>query len=107
MPDLIPDGFLHRILSLIHDPQFIAFETQQNPPSIFNAVGRTYTETWHSAAVRVVTQPEKQPMGLGTFPLSRFLLLLGVVETLLPSVRGVRTDALAHAGRYLGSACPP
>ena len=38
MSDLIPDGFLHRILSLLHDPQFIAFETQQNPPSILNAV---------------------------------------------------------------------
>ena len=93
MPDLIPDGFLHRLLTLIHDPQFIVFETQQNPPSIFNAVGRTYTETWHSALLGWLLNP-KSSHGLGSFPLSRFLLLLGLIDKLPVETRGIRTDAI-------------
>ncbi len=62
------------ILELVHDPRFIDFELLQEAPSIFNAVGRTHTETWHSALLGWLLDPSSSH-SLGVFPLKRFLLL--------------------------------
>ncbi|MBM7845671.1 PD-(D/E)XK nuclease family protein [Herpetosiphon giganteus] len=67
--------YLTAILSLIHDPRFVQFEAEQTAPTIFNAVGRTHTETWHSALLGWLLDPIASHQ-LGVYPLQRFLLLL-------------------------------
>src|SRR6059058_3853009 len=84
---------LHDILALIHDPTFVAFEIEQEAPSIFNAVGRTHTETWHSALLGWLLDPQGSH-GLGAFPLTRLLLLLKLRDTLAPATRGVDFNEL-------------
>ncbi len=63
------------ILALFHDPRYLDFEEQLNPASLFRAVGRTFTETWHSAFLGWLLNP-KSSHKLGSFPLRRFILLL-------------------------------
>jgi hypothetical protein len=63
------------ILSLFHDPFFVKFVSEQEPPSIFKAVGRTFTETWHSALLGWLLDPQGRH-ALRDFPLRRFILLL-------------------------------
>ncbi len=63
------------ILELLHDPNFVQFEAEQTAPTIFNAVGRTHTETWHSALLGWLLDP-KASHNLKNYPLQRFLLLM-------------------------------
>ena len=64
-----------KILELIFDEKFRQFENYQESPSIFNAAGRTYTETWHSAFLGWFFDPNGSHM-LGTFALERLILLI-------------------------------
>ncbi|MBV9852722.1 MAG: PD-(D/E)XK nuclease family protein, partial [Armatimonadetes bacterium] len=66
---------LNSILWLLHDPLFVDFELQQEAPSVFRAVGRTHTETWHSALLGWLLNPGSSH-DLGLFPLQRFILLI-------------------------------
>ena len=91
------DPHMDEILELLHDPLFIRFELKQKAPSIFNAVGRTHTETWHSALLGWLLNPSSSH-GLGTFPLSRFLLSLKTIESLSPQKRGVDLSNLLVRG---------
>ena len=93
------DDKLNLILSLIHDPTFIAFESEQEAPSIFNAVGRTYTETWHSALLGWLFDPESSH-GLGEFPLARLILLLKAEDTLTTAKRGIDLNELLAQGDF-------
>jgi hypothetical protein len=80
---------LSKILSLLHDPTFVTFELEQEAPSIFNAVGRTHTETWHSALLGWLFNPNSSH-SLGVFPLNRLFLLLQVQEQ--QSLKGYNFD---------------
>ncbi len=64
-----------KILRLIHDPVFADFEEAQKAISFFNVVGRTFTETWHSALLGWLLNP-KSSHGLGDFALRRFMMLM-------------------------------
>jgi hypothetical protein len=69
------DNEFNKILALFHYPKFVEFELDLDSPTVFNAVGRTHTERWHSALLGWLLDP----MGshsLNAFPLSRFILLL-------------------------------
>jgi hypothetical protein len=92
-----PDTSLHDILALIHDPTFVAFEIDQEAPTIFNAVGRTYTETWHSALLGWLFDP-KSSHGLGLYPLNRLLMLLQIEDTLDVTARSVDINQLLTQG---------
>ena len=74
-------GSLADILTLLNDPTFLLFEADQEAPTIFNAVGRTHTETWHSALLGWLLDP-RSSHGLGTYPLTRLLLLLQTQDEL-------------------------
>src|SRR5947209_5566009 len=93
------DDRLSQILALIHDPQFAEFELEQEAPSIFNAVGRTHTETWHSALLGWLLDPNSSHQ-LGSFPLTRLILLLGIQDTLKVEERGVDLNELLAKGDF-------
>lgn len=88
MSTMTSDEKIGRILAMIHDPQFVEFELAQEAPSIFKAVGRTHTETWHSAFLGWLLDPEGSHQ-LGLFPLTRLVLLLALKDTLSNGERGI------------------
>jgi len=92
-----PSNSLHDILMLVHDPIFVTFELEQEAPTIFNAVGRTYTETWHSALLGWLFDP-KSSHDLGLYPLNRLLLLLQIEDTLDVAVRDIDLNQLLAQG---------
>src|SRR5438552_5256024 len=94
-----PSNRLHDILALVHDPIFVAFELEQEAPSIFNAVGRTHTETWHSALLGWLFDPNSSH-ALGAFPLSRLLLFLSTVDGLTLERRGTDLKRLLARGDF-------
>ncbi len=88
---------IESILTLLHDPTFIRFDLKQRAPSIFNAVGRTHTETWHSALLGWLLNPNSSH-GLGTFPLSKFILLLKITDNFTTEQRGIDLRSLLALG---------
>lgn len=58
---------------LIADPRFQRFWNIQNVPNFFQAVGRTFTETWHSRFLGWLLDPQGSH-GLSGFPLKQFLV---------------------------------
>ncbi len=88
-----------QILALIHDPFFVEFELEQEAPSIFNSVGRTHTETWHSALLGWLLDPQGS-LGLGVFPLSRLLLFLASRDSLTAQRRGIDLKELLARGDF-------
>jgi hypothetical protein len=89
---------ISQIIRLINDPLFAEFQELQRAPSIFNVVGRTHTETWHSAMLGWLLNP-KSSHGLGEFALRRFIILMmakdsGKVE------REIRLQDLLIAGDF-------
>jgi len=88
----INDDNTEKILQLIHDSRFVEFEIERESPTIFNAVGRTHTETWHSAFLAWLLDP-KGSHDLNEFPIKRLLLLAHQVENLTIEQRGID---LAH-----------
>lgn len=90
---------INQILALIHDPLFVEFELEQEAPSIFNSVGRTYTETWHSALLGWLLDPNGSH-GLGIFPLTRLLLFLSTKDTLSVGQRGIDLSQLLAKGDF-------
>ncbi len=88
MTNVLNQSSLADVLALFHDPAFISFEVDQEAPTIFNAVGRTYTETWHSALLGWLFDPHSSH-GLGTYPLSQLLLLLQAQDILDPHKREI------------------
>lgn len=90
---------INQILALLHDPLFVEFELEQEAPSIFNAVGRTHTETWHSALLGWLFDP-KSSHRLGIFPLTRLLLFLSTRDTLSVNKRGIDLSELLAKGDF-------
>lgn len=97
---------LQRILELIHDPKFIDFKEEQNSPSIFNAVGRTHTETWHSALIGWLLDPYSSHK-LNNFPLKRLLILLKSADLLSVEQRGIDINELLVNGDFSNSRVRP
>lgn len=97
---------LDDILKLLHDPTFIRFDLMQRAPSIFNAVGRTHTETWHSALLGWLLNPGSSH-DLGTFPLARFLLLLKITDGFTAKQRGINLSNLLVLGDLSTSRARP
>jgi len=95
------------ILELLNDPAFVEFELEQESPSIFNAVGRTHTETWHSALLGWLLDPNASH-GLGHFPLRRLLLVMRQEATASPCDRGVDlAELLSRDGILTGAQVRP
>lgn len=63
------------LASLVADAGFQRLSALQGQPNIFRAIGRTHTETWHSAFLGWLLDP-KGSHQLGTFPLRRFLAMV-------------------------------
>lgn len=91
------DDKLQSILTLLHDPVFLKFEAEQESPTIFNAVGRTHTETWHSALLGWLLDPQGSH-GLGIYPLQRLLLLLSRSDWHQPALRKLQPAQLLATG---------
>ena len=72
---------LRELIEFLKEQDIAEFELEQEAPSIFNAVGRTHTETWHSALLGWLLDPNSSHR-LGSFPLTRLILLLGIQDTL-------------------------
>ena len=88
MPTTTNSESLCEVLALVHDPTFVKFEREQEIPSIFGAAGRTFTETWHSALLGWLLDPQGSH-DLGTFPLERLCLLLKSTDVLDADKRGL------------------
>jgi len=97
---------VRQILELLYDPVFIEFEQQQETPTIFNVVGRTFTETWHSALFGWLLDP-KSSHELNHFPLHRFILLLINQNTLSMKERGIDIEQLLSKGDFSKSVVRP
>lgn len=97
---------LSKILALIHDPTFVTFELGQEAPSIFNAVGRTYTETWHSALLGWLLNP-KSNHSLNIFPLNRLLLLLKTQENIFTRDNRLDISELLAKGNFVEARARP
>ena len=67
--------FAIQVAQLVSDPDFLRLQELYDQPNLFKAVGRTFTETWHSAFLGWLLDP-KGSHGLGTFPLQRFIALV-------------------------------
>ncbi|MDP9437444.1 MAG: PD-(D/E)XK nuclease family protein [Actinomycetota bacterium] len=103
---MIQEENVNKILSLVHDPLFAEFELEREAPSIFNAVGRTYTETWHSALLGWLLDPHGSH-SLGTFALMRLLLLLESQDSLPEKQRGVDLGRLLTEGDFSNAEVRP
>lgn len=69
------ETFSQKLLSLISEPQFIAFENILNEPNFFKIVGRAHYERWHSCFWGWLLDPAGSHM-LAHYGLKRLLLLL-------------------------------
>lgn len=97
MDDTFSPDRLQKIFTLLHDPRFLKFEAEQEAPTIFNAVGRTHTETWHSALLAWLLDPQGSH-GLGLYPLQRLLLLLSRSDSPVIVERKLRPAELLAMG---------
>lgn len=64
-----------KINALLTDERFLRLSAMRGRPNLFEAVAASRTEMWHSAFVGWVLDPESH-LGLGVFPLKRFLYAL-------------------------------
>lgn len=64
-----------KLLYLVSDINFIKIEDIAIRPNIFDIVGRTYTETWHSMFLGWLLDP-KSSHKLGDYPLRRFMVAI-------------------------------
>ena len=79
--------------SLITDPVFLRLREDERRPNIFKTVAVSHTERWHSAFVKWILDPSSH-LGLGDFPLKRFLhTVLGEREDKDPMSGMNSTDA--------------
>ena len=85
-----------RIARLVSSPSFQRASALQSQPCIFNAVARTHTETWHSSFLGWLLSPTGSH-GLGTFPLSQFLLAVAGC-TVGPGENEIKERALLTRG---------
>jgi hypothetical protein len=69
MPDEITSQNLE---GLFTDPNFLSLVQLEDRPNLFNTVAASTTEMWHSAFIKWVLNPSSH-LGLGDFPLKRFL----------------------------------
>lgn len=90
---------LGEILKLTNDPIFAEFENWQREPSIFGAVGRTHTETWHSAFLGWLFDKDGNH-DLGSFPLRRLLLLLMAEDELSAEARDLDFRQVVIVGDF-------
>ena len=81
--DLVP--FEIEIARLVSHPDFIRLQQLSDRPNLFSAIGRTFTETWHSCFMGWLLDPRGSHQ-LGTFPLTRFLVT--VAKDARPPGRG-------------------
>lgn len=75
MQDQTSTPFSVIIAHLLSDPAFLKLHYLCEQPNFFRIVGRTYTETWHSAFLGWLLDP-RGSHGLGDFPLIRLLVTL-------------------------------
>lgn len=87
---------ISKIMRLINDPLFAEFEELQNEYSFFNIVGRTYTETWHSALLGWLLNPSSNH-NLDDYALRRFVMLMVEKEQQKASRKYPLNDLLIDA----------
>lgn len=61
-----------KISRLLVDPNFLYLAHQRSRPNLFSTIAASNTEMWHSAFVKWLLDPNSH-IGLGDFPLKRFL----------------------------------
>jgi hypothetical protein len=66
--------WLDELESLVTDEIFQKLDAWKNSVNIFDIVGQTHTEHWHSAFMKWLFDPNSS-LELGTFPLERFIYL--------------------------------
>lgn len=64
-----------RINELLQDPNFLKLKSLQSKSNLFEIIAASHTEMWHSAFVKWLIDPGSS-LGLGTFPLQRFLFMV-------------------------------
>lgn len=99
-----PHNRLDTIFSLLQSPLFIEFELSQEAPSVFRAVGRTHTETWHSALLGWLLNPSSSH-DLSSFPIMRLLLLLKTQPQ--AAIHDIELDRLLAEGDFSDARARP
>lgn len=69
------EGFTHRLLNLLSEPQFMRFENILREPNFFKIVGRSHFERWHSAFFGWLLDPNGSHL-TRDFAIKKFMLLL-------------------------------
>lgn len=64
-----------KINELLMDPNFIKLSSLQKKSNLFSNLAVSHLEMWHSAFVKWLIDPQSD-LGLGTFPLKRFLYMV-------------------------------
>lgn len=68
------DNFEEKIHGMISDPSFIELRRNSLDLSLFDVVGMTHTERWHSAFLAWLLNPsERSSHGLAYFPMKQLL----------------------------------
>jgi len=87
----LPDDIETKINELLADPGFLELVNLQNRPILFSTLAASHTEMWHSAFVKWLIDPASH-LGLGNFPLKRFLFAVMHVGRTSPSTRKPELD---------------
>lgn len=61
--------------ALINDKKFLTLKSLQSKSNLFEIVAASHTEMWHSAFIKWILDPNSS-LGLGTYPLRRFLYMV-------------------------------
>jgi hypothetical protein len=93
------EEFSTRLMQLILDPQFAAFERLASRPNLFRIVGRTHTETWHSMFLGWLLDREGSH-GLGDFAVRRLLLAVTYGGEFQPKDKAALALNLAAFGEF-------
>lgn len=64
-----------KINELLMDPNFLKLSSLQQKSNLFSNLAVSHLEMWHSAFVKWLINPQSD-LGLGTFPLKRFLYMV-------------------------------
>lgn len=69
------DGLSKRVNQLMQSPDFLRLQSLRSQSNLFEIVAASHTEMWHSAFIKWLLDPQSS-VGLGTFPLKRFLYMV-------------------------------
>ena len=77
-----------QVNALLTDSDFLKLAQSRNRPNLFETLAASHIELWHSAFVKWLIDPQSH-LGLGDFPLKRFLFTVldeGTVKAQMPDL---------------------